>query len=168
MLRNFGDIRTDADVARLAQTDPQKFVALQAHANRWNLLQGEIQKTQAAQQQLYQHQFKAYAKAQDEIADRLIPELTHEESKRPLQQAAAAELNDAGFTLDEVRAAYDGGAPFHLRDARVQRVLADAAKWRMSQQRGASINQNRNRIPPVQRPGIAGMARNGHDIAVSG
>ena len=60
-------------------------------------------------------------------------------------------LTDIGLTEPELRALWNGEAKLDLRDARAQRVLADAARWREAQAKARVAPKVP--LPPVMRPG---------------
>jgi len=162
-LREFADIQTHADLQRVAQQDPARFQRFQTMNAELGALQTELSRVTAEQQQLQQQQFaqqySSWAKAQDEAVDRLIPEMRSgdTEALRALQTASREVLNEAGFSDDEMRNAWANGGHFFLRDARVQKVISDAARWRMGQARAKEIAAKAVQPPPVQRPGVSGQ-----------
>ena len=135
--------------AELAQKDPAAFARLQKMAGVYQGLQQQSAAQQRASQELAGQQFQAWAAQQDIAASKSIPE-----SSNPAFQAAATDLlKGYGYTTDELAAGYAGKANFNLRDARVQRILADATKYRQAQT--AARNATARPLPPVQRPGVS-------------
>jgi hypothetical protein len=152
-LQEFADINTQADVATRAQQDPARFARLQQHQDRLGAVQNEIARIQSANHQARAAQFEAFVQQQDVLADQLIPELKDPDTKRALQESALQTLHEAGFSDEELGRAWNRGETFHIRDARAQKIIADAAKYRMAQARARTVVAKA--APPVQRPGVA-------------
>jgi hypothetical protein len=161
----FQDLRSPEDFQRLAQTDPARAKrfhdAVQRHQDlrqREQALAVELGKVRAQQQQVAIAQYAQFARAHDRACEELIPEMRPNADpavRRNLQQASKEILYEAGFSDAELNAAWNNGGSFHLRDARAQKILADAARWRLAQAKAktASIKP----VPPVQRPGVSGV-----------
>jgi hypothetical protein len=160
--RAFADIKTVADAQNLQVRDPARFAILQQRLATAAAIHQEAQRVaeqrRAQSAQEYQRQHETWAKDQDKALGQFVPELADgadPEVQRPLQQAALEALKNAGFTDDELHAAWAKGRPFLLRDTRAQRIIADAAKWRMAQARTKELSAHKKQAPPVQRPGIS-------------
>jgi len=163
---DWADIRTNEDLAKLAQKDPARANRLNDFINRSNQVKAELARVQSerariaeyqqqAAVQQYRENFIRYGKEQDAIFDKATPERSNPEQYKKLQMAAADALHDAGFNPEDIVASWRDGAPFSLRSAGVQRILADAARWRMAQQSKATLRDHLKHAPPVQRPGVA-------------
>jgi hypothetical protein len=110
----------------------------------------------------YQEQHRQWAAQQEQVVGKLVPELddnyTDKAAMRSLQNAARDTLHEAGFTDRELAGAWNAGHPLLLRDARVQKVVADAARWRMAERARAGLANKRARgevAPVLQPPGVA-------------
>src|SRR5262249_16106109 len=127
----------------------------------------ELQRTHAARVQLEQHQrdlanhqykqaWKKYGEEQDRIFEAATPEARDPKSPeyRKLQQAAADTLLDAGFTHEDIPAAWHGNVGLSLRSSAAQQILRDAARWRLSEERAKALNEQKVKPPPAQRPGM--------------
>jgi hypothetical protein len=155
----FNDIRSLDDLQKLSVTDPARMLRFQESLQRYQGLQVELARVRAQHQQVahaqYQAQYREFARAHDRAAEEMIPELrkgADPTAQRNLQQASQDLLREAGFSDEEMANAWHHGGMFHLRDARAQRILADAARWRLAQSRMKEAT--RRPVPPVQRPGV--------------
>jgi hypothetical protein len=152
--KEFNDIRSMEDLQRIAATDPARSQRFQESARKHQALAAELAKVRSQQQQVAHAQYQHFASQHDRYAEELIPELRKNADptvRRNLQQASQDILREAGFSDAELLQAWHNGGSFHLRDARAQKILADAARWRLAQARMKEAV--RKPVPPVQRPG---------------
>jgi hypothetical protein len=95
-----------------------------------------------------------YKEAEDQKFQPFAPEL-----KDPIKGSALREgvrkmlVDEIGFGKDELDRAWAGEAGFSVRDARAQRLILDAYRWRQAQAKARNVTKAS--IPPVQRPGVA-------------
>ena len=61
-------------------------------------------------------------------------------------------LKEAGYSNEELHQAWTGGGTFYLRDARAQKIIADAVRYRLGQQKMKEAVKAPH--PEVQRPGV--------------
>jgi hypothetical protein len=155
----FAQAQTAEDVAKLAAADPAGALELKTYVqNRIATVDAfhrELAGVRQQQAQIAAHQYKHYSEFQDELAGRIIPELSpnaDRATQRALMDAAMETMHDAGFSKEEIGAAWNG-TPIQLRDARSQKILADAAKWRMAQAKAKEAVKKP--VPEVQRPGVS-------------
>jgi hypothetical protein len=107
---------------------------------------------------------KARAKTEDEKFLAAHPEYDSKEAPA-LQRQALASLKSAGFQEDELTRVWNGDAPLHMRDHRVQNFIADhtrlaqenaALKERLGiAERGLQTGRIPKNVPPVSRPGVS-------------
>jgi hypothetical protein len=149
----FADIKTPADVERLAREDVPRYV-------RWDLQQkkiGEVsQQLVAAVTRQFaerQQQFSQFAQREDERLKEKAPELADAKKAVELQTAALAVLKELGFEEAELAQSWNGQKDLSLRDHRVQLLVRDATLWREAQQKAKAAAAKP--VPPVQRPGVA-------------
>ena len=90
---------------------------------------------------------------QDALAAKALPELNDPQRGPELQRAAVEVLRDAGLSDEEVNALWHGKQSVNLRDVRSQKILADAAKWRLAQAKAHAARPEP--LPQVHRPGTA-------------
>jgi hypothetical protein len=147
-------IQSPEQWAALQAADPHKAAQIADYVGRRQALaqqlETELGAVQQQKAQIQQAQFQRYAEEQDQIFEQAVPEMRSGGS-RELQEAAAAVLKDVGLSDQDVRAAWNG-APISLRSAAAQRILADAARWRMAQAKAKAAIARAT--PPPQRPGV--------------
>jgi hypothetical protein len=152
----FQDIRTQQDLTALAQNDPARFARFQELDGKVRQVQGELTRIRTQQAENYLNAYQQWALQSDEATEKLVPELgptADPRAKMLLQQTAADLLKEVGYSDHELRHAWQNGGQFYLRDARAQKIIADAARFRISQQRAKEAIKAP--LPPVQRPGVA-------------
>jgi hypothetical protein len=168
--QQFPESRNPAAIEETRQRNPARFQAMQAAAanvaagvDGWmryganataqrEQVERAVAQHQQAQVRAAWHQYKD---AQDALAQRHIPELSGDPAKAAvLRNETKAMLRERGFDEKELAHVWDGHGGVSIRDARVQAVIADAARWRMAQ--AAAKNRNAYKeLPLVQRPGTA-------------
>ena len=154
--REFSDIKTTQDLARLSNQDPARLQQYYANFQRHQALQQELGRVREQQRAIAAQEFEPYSKNQDALVEAMVPELSSNADasvRTRLQTEALEMLQSAGFDNKELTRAWNGGERFSMRDARVQRVIADAAKWRMAQAK--AVAAAKKPVPPVQRPGVS-------------
>jgi hypothetical protein len=149
----FADIKTLADVERLAREDWPRYAL-------WDVQQRKIadvtqQLTGALARQLLERQqrFSQFAQSEDELLKEKLPELADVDKAAKLQNACLAVLKDLGFEEAELVQSWHGQKDLSLRDHRVQLLIRDATLWREAQQKAKAAATKP--VPPVQRPGVA-------------
>ena len=157
-----GQIQQAGSIEAFAKANPAGFKELAEAKQLYDTCKANVehcrQVTLLNQQRMTElHEAKArnehaaWAKAQDDLVTKNIPELADPAQAAPLQRATLAMLTDVGLTEPELRSLWNGEAKLDLRDARAQRVLADAAKWREAQAKARVAPKVP--LPPVLRPG---------------
>ena len=148
-------------IKAIAHQNPQRAAAIVDHIQRTSAIVAEWQRAEVANNEQatkhYQKQFAEYAKAEDSKADKLLSGV---DSKK-LGEAAVSTLRNIGFSDQDVRRAYNGEATIHLRDHRVQVLLAKAALYDQAQ--AGLHSAARAPAPPVMRPGISGERASEYD-----
>ena len=158
----FADIKTMADVERLAREDWPRYLL-------WDLQQKKIadvtQHMLAAQHRQVQEklgQFTEFAKRQDDLFKEKVPDMLDEAKAAELQRRALAVLGDLGFSEAELVPLWNGHKELSLRDHRLQLLIRDATLWREAEKKAKAAAVKP--VPPVQRPGAA-TPRQGTDEA---
>ena len=151
----FADIKTMADVQRLATEDPYRFSQWQVHNMQVAAVQQQVQQVQQARQAEDAQKFAEFAREQDRLFVEKVPDMADEKKAGELQKAAVASLESAGFTKDELGAAWNGNINVPFRDHRVMLMIHKASLWDKAQAQVKTITTNAKPIPPVQRPGAA-------------
>ena len=149
----FSDVKTMADVEKLAREDWPRF-------NQWQLRQMQVasvaQQVEQAQQRHgaeQQRRFSEFAKREDDRFKEKVPDMTDADKAVKLQNAALQALSDLGFAEAELAASWQGQKDLSLRDHRVQLLIRDAVLWREAQAKAKAAATRP--VPPVQRPGAA-------------
>lgn len=150
----FADIKTQADVERLAQEDPFRYLQWDAHQKKVAAVQREFQATQERQAWEWQTKWAEFAEREDKLTAERIPELADPEKRTKLQEGAISYLKDTGFTETDLGQLWNGQTSLSLRDHRVQGLIRDAVKFREAQE-AAKKAVSAKPLPPVQKPGVA-------------
>src|SRR5262249_48256399 len=162
-LKEFPDVRTLEQAENLRTSDPVRFAKLnqllvdeQAVRGELGRIQQEHQRVQYAQAVQAQQQYERVAEAWDKQAAVLVPELADNADKgtqREIQHASLAVLKDAGLTEAQIGQMWRGGGMIHLRHPAAVKILADAAKYRLGQERVKEIREHKAPPPKLVRPG---------------
>jgi len=126
----FGDIRTQADVERMAREDWPRFALWQAHRMKMDAVNQEVQATYQRQQQEYTQKWGEFAKAEDGRFAEQAPEMANPAEAQKITQSAVTALRDVGFSDDDLNKLWSGQASVSLRDHRIQLIIRDAARYR--------------------------------------
>lgn len=146
------------DPAQLLAQNPAAFARVEKMAAVHQALVQERAAQAQASERLSAQEWDSWARQEDSIAAQLVPETAD-----PKFQAAANDaLKAYGFHAGELAAAYSGREKFSIRDSRVQRVFADAIRYRQVVAAGKSATAKP--VPPVQRPG-ASMPRVSSEVS---
>lgn len=150
----FADIQSQADVVRLADEDPLRYIKWQALQQQGNAAQQEHAKAQLRQQQEAKTRFDKWASEQDETFSTKYPEFKDPVKVEKFQKEAIGYLKEElGWSEDRIGKLWNGAETISLRDAAVQQTIRDAARWRAAQ--AAAKAAPKQSLPPVQRPGTA-------------
>jgi hypothetical protein len=149
----FADVRTMADVERLAREDWPRYLAWDVAQKKIAAVTQEMLSAQQRQAQEKLQQFSAFAKHEDDLFIERVPDMADPDKAAKLQGAAMTVLKDLGFTETELGQSWNGAKDLSLRDHRVQLLIRDATLWREAQQKAKAAATKP--VPPVQRPGVA-------------
>jgi hypothetical protein len=149
----FADIKTMADVQRVAAEDPARYIRWQAHQQQLNAVATEMQGAEQRSREELSKRWADFSAEQDRLISEKVPELADPAHAPKLRESAASALRDYGFADEELGRLYNGQLGLSLRDHRIQLAILDAVKWRDAQQAKAKIAAVPK--PPVQRPGTA-------------
>ncbi len=149
----FADIKSTADIEKLAREDSPRYVRWQAQQQRLAALQQQLTAAQVHSVQENERHWAAFAKRQDELFTEKVPEFADRTKALKLQDAAVAALKDIGFTEQELGKLWTGRANMTLRDHRVQLLILDGVRYREAQQKAKEVVAKP--VPPVQRPGVS-------------
>ncbi len=149
----FSDIKTMADVTKLANEDWPRYARWDAQQKQIAAVAQEAKATQERQASEFQKQWSEYAEKQDKLASELIPDLADKSKATKLGEAVLATVERVGFTKEEFAKAWTGEASISPRDARWQQILEKAARYDQAKQNVAKPAAKP--IPAVQRPGTS-------------
>jgi hypothetical protein len=155
MSSEFADIRTMADVQKLAQEDWPRYARWDAQQKQLAAVQQEHEASTKRQEQERIAKFAEFAEKEDRLLQERVPELADKDKAAKLQKSALGVLHDAGFTDDELSQSWSGEGKINLRDHRWQMVVIKAAKYDAAQQGFVEKTTKAKPLPPVQRPGVA-------------
>jgi len=147
----FGDIKTDADVMKLATEDPFRFSQWQARQMQIERQHREVQTLNYQREQEKAEHFKTWSQEQDDKFVKQFPEFADTEKVGKVRQGIISYLTkEAGVPEDKLEAFYKNPL---FRDAIFQRVVYDGYRFHAAQQAAKSAVQAPK--PQVQRPGVA-------------
>ncbi len=153
MAGEFGDIRTMADVQKLAQEDWPRYIKWDAQQKQVAAVHQELQASQARQADERNSKWSSYAEEQDKLLAEKAPELSDKERGQKVRDAALDYLKDVGFTEKELATAWRGEKDIPFRDHRVQMLILDGIRYREAQSKAKTVTAKP--LPPVQRPGVS-------------
>jgi len=155
MAGEFSDIKTMADVQRMATEDWPRYIRWDAQQKQIAAVHQELQGAEQRRETEKKQKFAEFAQAEDAKLAEFVPELADSEKAGKVQNAAIALLKDIGFSENELVEAYNGQRDLSLRDHRVQRLIVDGIRYREMQKAAEQAKEKvqAKPLPPVQRPG---------------
>lgn len=153
MQGEFEDIKTLADVQKLAANDPFRFAQYQAKQMQIAAIQKEAEQARERQQQEYRQKWSEFSSSEDQKFSEKVPEMSDPAKAKQIATAAVSVLRDHGFTDQELAKLWNGESSISLRDHRVQLLIRDAVKLREAQK--TAFKPAQKPVPPVQKPGNA-------------
>jgi hypothetical protein len=149
----FSDIKTMADVEKLARDDWPRYLQWDLAQKRIAAVQQQVIAARERQAQETHAKFAEYARREDTLFAEKVPDMGDPEKALRLQQQALAVLKDFGFGEEELGRSWNGQGDLSLRDHRVQLLVRDAILWRDAQAKAKAAATKP--VPPVQRPSAA-------------
>jgi hypothetical protein len=149
----FSDIRTIADVEKLAREDWPRYLQWDVAQKKIAAVAQEMQASQWRQGQERVAKFSEFAKREDDLFAEKVLDMADQAKASKLQAAAVSVLKDVGFAEAELAASWNGEKDISLRDHRMQLLIRDATLWREAQTKAKAAVVKP--VPPVQRPGVA-------------
>lgn len=147
----FGDIKTDADVMKLATEDPFRFSQWQARQMQIQRQTNEVQQLNQQREQEEGEKFKSWSKEQDDKFSKRFPEFNDPEKGPKLRASVTSYLTkEVGVPEDVLPKLWSNPL---FRDEMFQRVIYEASRFHAAQQQAKSAVQKP--VPQVQRPGSA-------------
>ncbi len=157
----FSDIRTMADVERLAREDWPRYALWDAQQKKVAAVTQEVNAAYERQSHEFQQRWSDFSKTEDAKLLEREPEIADPEKASKLRESAFNLLRqDIGFNEQELGDLWNGAASLSIRDHRVQRLILKAAKY--DEATKAAKTAVAKPLAPVQRPGAApvkGQAR---------
>ncbi|MGE5165135.1 MAG: hypothetical protein ACM3IH_14075 [Sphingobacteriales bacterium] len=149
----FADIKTMADVEKLAREDWPRYALWDAQQKKIAAMAQEVQAAQARQASEFEQKWNDFAGREDKSLIERAPELADKTRSQKVADSAVDLLRDVGFTEKELGDLWNGKASISLRDHRVQLLILDGVKYREAK---ANIAKPLAKpVKPVQRPGAA-------------
>ena len=149
----FSDIKTMADVEKMAREDWPRYALWDAHQKKIGAVQQELTQSQQRQAQEFQGKWAQFAKDEDAKFMQAAPEMANKDAASKVAQSAVELLRDKGFSDTDLGKLWNGEASLSLRDHRVQLLIRDALRYRDAQV--AAKSKVAKPVPSVQRPGTA-------------
>ena len=165
MQGEFSDIKTWADVEKMATEDPFRYQKFDVTVKKAQALQAEASQIQQRQTWEISQRWDQFQKAEDAKFLEQAPEMADPTKAKAMRDNAARALRDVGFKDQEMAAAWQGKTGISLRDHRVQLLIRDATLWREAQAKAKQVRQAP--VPPVQRPGTARPAGAANEAEIS-
>ena len=138
-------------ITAIAATNPQRAAAIDAQLGRTQSLFNEFKKVEAAQQQAHTQNVQAWAAHQDRIFESEVASKETPETMRKIAENVVALAEEYGVSQQELAEVWKS-QPI-LRTAAFQRMLVDAARYRIATSEAAA--KVHKPVPNVQRPGVA-------------
>ena len=149
----FSDVRSFADIERLAREDWPRYVRWDAQQKKIAAVQQQVDAAVAHQMQEARHHWSSFAQEQDSLFLEKAPELGEKGQMAKAAESAVGVLKDLGFNDRELAALWNGRQALSLRDHRVQLLIRDGIRYRDAQ--AAARSAAARPVPQVQRPGAA-------------
>jgi hypothetical protein len=149
----FGDIKTLADVEKLAREDWPRYLQWDLAQKRVAAVQQQMLAARERQAQEQQAKFAEFARREDSLFAEKVTDMADADKASRLQKQALNVLTDLGFSEQELARSWNGQGDLSLRDHRVQLLVRDAILWRDAQAKAKAAATKP--VPPVVRPGAA-------------
>jgi hypothetical protein len=135
----------------IRSVNPQKATEIEAQLNRAKSLYDASVQAQQAQQQIQAQRLQEWAAQQDAVFEREVASKETPERMQKITENVVELAQEYGVSREELFSAWQS-QPI-LRSAAFQRMMVDAAKYRMAQKE--VVNKIDRSAPPVQRPGVS-------------
>lgn len=154
ILTEFPDVKSMDDVQRLAREDWPRYVQWDAKQKQLAQWQSEAQAAQQRQKQEADAKLNDWRASQDQEFEQSISSIPEPERAKLAKEAKNA-LIEYGLSEDQIGDLWNNSI---LRSAPIQRMMADAARYRLAKSNAAKPAAKP--VPPVQKPGNAVRAPN--------
>jgi hypothetical protein len=137
-------------ISAIAKIDPAAGAQIQGQLNRVQSLYDASVQAQKAQEQIQAQRFQSWVTEQDAAFDREVTSKESPETMRKIGENVIALAEEYGVSKQDLTTLYHT-QPI-MRSAPFQRMMADAARFRMAQKE-VGQKLDRSAPPPVQKPG---------------
>ena len=151
IMGEFSDIRTQADVEKMAREDWPRFSLYQAKVMELQAYQRSHAEAQQRAQQDFRGKWDKFAKDEDSRFLEAAPEMQDEARASVVRNRSLSLLKDIGFTDEDLSKLWNGEVSLSLRDHRAQLLIRDAVRYRDAQ--NVARTKAVKSVPTVQRPG---------------
>ncbi|HEY6020040.1 MAG TPA: hypothetical protein VIY48_09105 [Candidatus Paceibacterota bacterium] len=148
----FADIKTMADVEKLAREDWPRYALWDAQQKKVAAVTQELRASQERQSHEFEARWQQFAAEEDAKFIEKAPEMADKAKASQIADASIALLKDMGFTESDLATLWSGKASLSLRDHRAQLLIRDAVRYRQAQ-KAAPAKVAAKPVPPVQKPG---------------
>ncbi len=135
MQGEFSDVKTMADVQKMAAEDWPRYVRWDAQQKQVAAVQQEVRGAEERRTAELKERWTEFAKREDFLFAEKAPEMADKDKAAKLQGAAVSVLKELGFSDEELSRSYHGKHGMSLRDHRVQLLVRDATLWHEAQAR---------------------------------
>ena len=142
------------------QQDPQKFQRVCNILDRVTRLQGAQDMLAKQRDDAIKREFSSWAKEEDTKFDAMMEGISPDR-KIEVRNEIMNGVREAGILPQNFLQMYQE-QPI-MRHAAFQKMMFDAAQWRILQREKANLHPSPRPAPPVQRPGVSGAMRNASD-----
>lgn len=153
MTGEYADIKTFADVEKMAAEDWPRYVRWDAAQKKVQAIQNEMKLANDRASQETGKRWDEFSQEQDKLFSEKVPDFADPAKAEKLTASALNVLKDAGFTEQELAEMWNGRVGISLRDHRVQMLVLGNVKFAEAQK--AAKEAKAKPLPPVQRPGVA-------------
>jgi hypothetical protein len=163
----FGDIKTMADVEKLAREDWPRYALWDAQQKKIAAVSQEMKASSDRQAQEFGAKWAEFSTKQDASFIEAHPELADKEKLSKVSNEAVQMLQDYyGFTQADIASLREGRSSLAGVDARFQNLVYDAYRFRQAQ---AAVKKAATKppVPQVQRPGAAPIKGESRDIRIT-
>ncbi len=150
----FSDIKTMADVEKLAREDWPRYALWDAQQKKIAAVAQQIKASEEQRTTEFKSKWAEFASKEDALFLEKAPEMADKEKATKVADASVSLLKDIGFSEADLAKLWNGEASLSLRDHRAQLLIRDAARYREAQA-SAPKKVAAKPVPPVQRPGTA-------------
>ena len=161
--RDFADIKTPADVAKLADEDPFRFAKWQAHQYQTQTLRSQAQQLYDARIVEQRQQFDDWADTQDTIFSDTNKDFADPTKAADIRQKVVIPYVTEVLGVDAGSIPTLWANPI-IRDAKMQQAIYDAARFHAAHKAASAAAPNK--VPAPQKPGPA-VQRTGGNLAAA-